>query len=328
MSISTQPLALICDDEADFYCEALGAAVSGLRFEALAPGPQAADDPRLAECEVLASFAMHLPAQAFFRAGRLRWYQALGAGTDKVMADPARPANVWITSSSGIHGPMLGEMAIFLLLSLAREARALHRQQAEARWERQSGSLLKGKNVVVVGTGSSGTEIRRLCEALGMRVVAASSAPRALPHAERCVGLDALAGALGEADFLVLATPYNAATRGLLNHDLFGAMKPGLGLVNLSRGGIVDEDALLQALDSGRVRGAAMDVFQQEPLPREHPLWRHPKVIITPHIAGHVHEYANENLPLLRHNFQAYASGRPEAMRNIVAGPAASTPAA
>lgn len=321
MTTPTPPLALICDEQADFYCEALAAAVPALRFEALPPGPEAADDPRLAHCEALASFAMHLPAQAFTRAGRLRWYQALGAGTDKVMADPDRPADVWITSSSGIHGPMLGEMALFLLLSLARESRTLHRHQDEARWERRPGHLLKGKSVVVVGTGSSGTEIRRLCEALGMRVVAASSAPRALPHAERCVGLDALAGALGEADFLVLATPYTAATQGLIGHALFRAMKPGLGLVNLSRGGIVDEDALLQALDGGRVRGAAMDVFQQEPLPREHPLWRHPKVIVTPHIAGHVHEYANENLPLLRHNFQAYASGRPETMRNIVAGP-------
>ncbi|MGE4334747.1 MAG: D-2-hydroxyacid dehydrogenase [Pigmentiphaga sp.] len=322
MSISTQPLALICDDEADFYCEALGAAVPGLQFEALAPGPQAADDPRLAECEVLASFAMHLPAQAFSRAGRLRWYQALGAGTDKVMADPARPANVWITSSSGIHGPMLGEMAIFLLLSLAREARALHRQQAEARWERQPGSLLKGKNVVVVGTGASGTEIRRLCAAMGMRVVAASSAPRALPHAERCIGLDALGPTLAEGDFLVLATPFSAATERLINLAMFQAMKPGLGLVNLSRGGIVDEDALLQALDDGTVRAAAMDVFAQEPLPAAHPLWRHPKMIVTPHVAGHVREYAAENLPLLQHNFQAYANGEPAAMRNIVTGPA------
>lgn len=317
--MSDRPLVLICDEHASFYRDALADECPELRFATLTPAQE--DDALIEQCEVVIAFPTGLPARMFARAKKLRWYQALSAGVDRVMRDPDRPADIWLTSASGIHGPFLGEMAAWSMLSLLRQARQLHDNQNAAIWHRIEGELLKGKTALVVGTGASGTEIRRICSAFGMRVLAASSAPRELPYSERCVGLQEIPAVLPSVDFLVLATPLNEQTRNLIDAATFARMKPESFLVNLSRGGIVDEDALLVALDQDKLAAAALDVFSQEPLPADHPLWRHPKVTVTPHVAGYVKEYARETLPLLRHNLQAYCDGASERMRNIVAEP-------
>lgn len=317
--MSDRPLILVCDEHAEYYCHALAAECSELRFAPMAPAEP--DDALIEQCQGLLAFPTGLPPHVFARAKNLRWYQALSAGTDRVMRDPERPADLWVTSASGIHGPFLGEMAALLMLSLVRRARQLHINQGRAVWQRLEGELLKGKTALVVGTGASGEEIRRICEAFGMRVLAASSAPRDLPYCAQCVGLQQIDTVIGMADFLVLATPLNAQTRQLINAGILEQMKDGGFLVNLSRGGIVDEDALLQALDSGKLAAAGLDVFAQEPLPAEHVFWRHDKVIVTPHVAGYVKEYARETLPLLTYNMRAFAEGRLEQLRNIVTRP-------
>ncbi|VCU71842.1 Glycerate dehydrogenase [Pigmentiphaga humi] len=307
---------VVCDKDAEFYCSELGNAYAQLRFRPLVP--PVAEEQDFGRCEALVSFGNSLPDRLFQRAPRLRWVQMLGAGTDRIMSLPGLPPSLWVSSASGIHGPMLAEMVVYLMLALARRGKTLFQNQAQGVWKREEGMLLCGKNVLVAGTGASGMHIRRLCEALGMCVVAASGAPRPVEHAEACIAMQEIDGHLADVDFLVLATPYSDRTRGLIGPASFSAMKRSAYLVNVSRGGIVDEGALVEALDRERIAGAALDVFQQEPLPREHALWRHPRVLATPHVAGLVREYPMLVLPLLKHNVGCFARGDASGLRNLV----------
>ncbi|MGH2927085.1 MAG: NAD(P)-dependent oxidoreductase, partial [Solirubrobacteraceae bacterium] len=148
------------------------------------------------------------------------------------------------------------------------------------------------------------------CAALGMRVLGVSSAPREVPGFELVVAREQLASVAGEVDFLVLLTPYTAATRRIVDARVLGAMRPSAYLINVARGGVIDEEALVAALASRRIAGAALDVFETEPLPVDSPLWTLENVLITPHIAGFHVDYPDDALPIVEENVRRYLDGR------------------
>lgn len=314
---STDCNVLIYDDEAAVYQAALQQKFPNITFHAAQPG---ADNERLFQsCDVLISFSMSLDEQMLNSAKKLKWLQALSAGTDRLEVLLKSRPDVMLTSVSGIHGPFLSEMVVFQMLSLIRQGKALHRQQEQKVWNRLSGSLLHGKRAMVVGTGASGEKIRSVCSAFGMNVLAASRTPRQVPYAEKCVALADLHKHMADVDFLILVLALSEDTRNQINHAVLSAMKPGSYVVNVARGGVLDEEALLQELDNGRIAGAALDVFGTEPLPADSPFWSHPRVLVTPHIAGLIDEYAEHALPVLEKNLEAYADGKIEQMINRVA---------
>ncbi len=190
--------------------------------------------------------------------------------------------------------------------------------QARATWQRFPVQLLEGKTVGVLGVGVIAEELAPKCVALGMRVVGISSAERSVPGFEVMYPRERLGEAAALVDFLVLLTPYTAETHGIVDARVLGAMKPGSFLINVARGGVVDEPALIDALNSHRIAGAALDVFSQEPLPADHALWGMDNVLITPHTAGFHVGYAEQALPIVEENLRRFIAGDFANLVNIV----------
>ena len=275
-------------------------------------------DPFIAEADVLVTFGPMMAEHVLEKARKLRWIQALGSGVDGITDRPSLRPDVLVTNLHGIHGAPVSEAALAAMLSLGRGLARNLRNQLQHKWERFPASLLKGKTVVIYGVGSIAAELAPKCKAFGMRVLGISSTTRTLPGFDRILPRSELVAAASEADYLVLLTPYSEATRGSVGGNVFAAMKPTAHLVNLARGGVVDEEALMAALTTRRIAGAALDVFSEEPLPESHPLWAMDNVLITPHQGGFYDEYVNEALPVIEHNLRKFLAGDTNGMINLV----------
>ena len=275
-------------------------------------------DPFIAEADVLVTFGPMMAEHVLEKARKLRWIQALGSGVDGITDRPSLRPDVLVTNLHGIHGAPVSEAALAAMLSLGRGLARNLRNQLQRKWERFPASLLKGKTVVIYGVGTIAAELAPKCKAFGMRVLGISSTVRELPGFDRILPRSELVAAASEADYLVLLTPYSEATRGSVGGEVFAAMKPTAHLVNLARGGVVDEEALMAALTTRRIAGAALDVFSEEPLPESHPLWAMDNVLITPHQGGFYDEYVNEALPVIEHNLRKFLAGDTDAMINLV----------
>ena len=275
-------------------------------------------EPYIGDADVLVTFGPMMAEHVLEKAAKLKWIQALGSGVDGITDRPALRRDVVVTNLHGIHGPPVSEAALMAMLALARGLPRTLRNQQQHKWERFPASLLKGKTAAIYGVGTIAAELAPKCKAFGMRVTGISSTAREVPGFDRLYPRAELEQAAHEADFFVLLTPYSAATRGSVGANIFAAMKPTSYLVNLARGGVVDEDAMIDALRHGRIAGAALDVFSQEPLPENHPLWAMDNVIITPHQGGFYDEYVNEALPVIEHNLRKFLSGDTAGMINLV----------
>jgi phosphoglycerate dehydrogenase-like enzyme len=232
-------------------------------------------------------FSAELAAVLHAPGSRVRWIQALTTGTDQLQRFGV-PAGVVVSNIGPAYAPSVATHAVALLLALQRRLPAALAAQAEGRWDRSIGAQARvpfGQRGLVLGLGPIGQEICRLLAAFGMRMraVTRSGAPSDLVETWPVTRLDA---ALAEADALILAAPLTPQTHGILSAERLARCPPGLLLVNIGRGGLVDTDALVAALHAGRIGGAALDVTDPEPLPPDHPLWRAPNLIVTPHIAG------------------------------------------
>jgi phosphoglycerate dehydrogenase-like enzyme len=194
-------------------------------------------------------------------------------------------------------------------------SRQLHRyrdQQRATQWREQTHEELRDATIVVFGMGSIGGEIARLASAVGMRVVGVRRKPSS-PGAgiDRVVASDRLADVVGEADYLAIAAPLTSATRGAISREVISRMKPTAWIMNIARGAIVDEPAMIEALQAKRIAGAALDVFETEPLPPESPLWKLENVVITPHNSGSSPRAGERTLALFAENLRRYKAGEP-----------------
>jgi D-2-hydroxyacid dehydrogenase (NADP+) len=256
--------------------------------------------------------------QLLERAPRLRWIQSLTTGTDAILKLPALRPDVMVTSTRGMHGPQMSELVFLHMLALGRDFPRMQRNQSAARWERWPQPLLWGKSIVIVGVGAIAESLALRCKAFGMNVYGVSGTPRAAAGFDRIYGRAELLAAAALADFLVLLVPLSQATENMIDAGVIAAMKPGAFLINAARGGILDERALLAALNAGRIAGAGLDVFRQQPLPPDSPLWNHPRVLITPLVGGMSDIYLEQAYPIVRANLQYFLAGRLDAMLNIV----------
>jgi phosphoglycerate dehydrogenase-like enzyme len=248
------------------------------------------------------------------RAPRLRWLQAIGVGAEALLIPELVAAeHVALTASKGPLGGPIGEHAVALLLALARCLPALGRHQAAGRWQREAPMTeLAGATVAVLGLGAVGGTVARICRAgFGMRVVGLVRTPGARPHVDRTFERRELAGALAEADAVVLALPLTPATERIVDAAGLATMRPGAFLVNVGRGRLVDEAALIEALRAGRLAGAGLDVAATEPPPPDSPLWTLPNVLLTPHQAPFTNRVTDHQAAFWCENIRRFAEGRP-----------------
>jgi phosphoglycerate dehydrogenase-like enzyme len=212
----------------------------------------------------------------------------------------------------------MAEAALSAMLALSRDLPRLVLNQQKRRWERWPARLLEGKTMGILGVGAIAEVLAPRCRMMGMRVIGITSSPRDIAGFDRMVARDDLAEAVRELDYFVLLTPYSKDTHHIVDARVLAAMKSDAYLVNLARGGVVDEDALLQVLRFGGIAGAALDVFSQEPLPEDHPFWSLPNVLITPHVGGFNDGYARQAIPVVLENIRRFAAGDTANMLNLV----------
>jgi phosphoglycerate dehydrogenase-like enzyme len=259
-----------------------------------------------------------LSAKILQDATKLKWVQALGTGVDNLTDQPALRKDIVVTNVHGIHGPPVSEAAVATMLALARNLPGAVRAQDARQWRRFPAQLLHNKTVGIYGIGAIAEALAPKCKAFGMRVVGVSSAPRDIAGFDRMYAREDLLKAAAEFDFFVLLTPLTAATRNSIGAAVFAAMKPTSFFVNLARGGVVDEPALIEALDGRRIAGAALDVFNEEPLPAAHPFWSMENVLITTHQGGFCDVYIDHALPTVEANMQCFLNGNIGGMINVV----------
>lgn len=279
--------------------------------------------------QALARAAQAHGADAFYArseflkaATRLAWVHASSAGVDRYVGVEGIEAVPVLTNSRGVHGPTIADHVFAMLLTLTRDLRAYAAHQAQGVWQREGSQsskpiALQGRTLCVVGLGGIGTEVAQRAHGFGMRVIATRRGEDPGPSYLARLGKPSdLLEFLAESDVVVLCVPLTAETEGLLGEAAFAAMKPGAYLVNIARGKVVQTDALLAALRSGRLAGACLDVTEPEPLPTGHPLWSFPNVVITPHVAANAELSAERGWALFVENVRRFDAG--EALLNVV----------
>ncbi len=275
-------------------------------------------DPFIADAEVLVTFGPMMADHVFAKARGLKWVQALGSGVDGIADQPSFRPGTLLTNMRGIHGAPVAEAAIAAMLALARDIPRSVRNQDAHRWERWPSRVLAGKTVVIVGVGLIAEALAPLCKAFGMTVVGVTSAPRPSPGFHAMEPTTRLHAALARGDHVVLLAPHTPRNHRMIDASALAAMKPGVFFTNLARGGVVDEEALMQALRDGRVAAAALDVFDTEPLPSGHPLYDMKNVLVTAHLGGFFVEYPDLALPTVEENMRRYLAGDIANMINLV----------
>ncbi len=242
-------------------------------------------------------------------AANLKWVQALGTGLDGITDQPSLRPSVTVTSLHGVHGPPVSEAALASMFALSRDLPGFVRAQDERAWKRWPAKLLHNKTVGILGIGVIAEALAPKCKAMGMTVVGITSSPRQVAGFDSVHPVIEMLTVVPHLDYLVLLTPYSAATHHMIDAKVFAAMKRTAYLVNVARGGVVDEDALVAALRAKEFAGAALDVFNQEPLPADHPLWGFKNVIITTHQGGFCDTYVDLAMPILEHNMRCFLKG-------------------
>lgn len=246
----------------------------------------------------------------------LRWIHLVSAGVDHLLPLDWLPKRVVLTNSSGVHSELAGEYAAAAVLMLNFRLPAHATNQRRGYWNQVFNSPLAGKTVVLVGLGAIGGSAARQAKRLGLRVLGIRPSGRAHPHADRVYTPTNLPELLPKADFLVITAPLTEASRNLIGAKELDALKPGAGLVNMSRAALVDYEAMARALEAGQLAGAVIDVCDPEPLPPESPLWRAPNLLITPHVSSDPTDYVTRMTRIFVDNARRLLAGRP--LRNRV----------
>ena len=275
-------------------------------------------EPYIEDAEILVTFGAHISERVLEKGARVRWIQALGTGVDGIVDRPSLREGVIVTNLRGLHGKSVSEAALAFMLALARNLPRAVRNQSLGRWERFQVTLLAGATVGIFGVGVIAEELAPRCKAMGMTVIGLSSATRKLPGFDEMMSKDELMNVVPRLDYLVLLTPYTKETHHIIDAKMLAAMKPSAFVVNVARGGVVDEPALIDALQNHVIAGAALDVFAEEPLPDGHPFYSMDNVIMTPHMAGFHVGYAADALPVVEENIRRYLAGDFEGMINVV----------
>jgi len=280
-------------------------------------------EPILRETEVLLTNPI-VPDDIVERAPALKWLQLTSAGVDRLLNAPVVRSHVAVTTASGIHAVPISEYVIGAMLAFAKGLTRAMKAQQERAWRPFWPEELEAKTVGVLGMGAIGARVVQLSKGLGMRVLAMrrsverrmTGAEAGFPDADEMLPPSELAYLLGESDYVVVALPLTPESRDLIGETELRAMKRSAVIINIARGAIIDEQALVRALKEDWIAGAALDVFQQEPLSGESQLWGLENVVVTPHISGGTPRYMERAVELFCDNLRRYLAAEP--LRNVV----------
>ena len=292
------------------------------RYEADHHGPPRplSDDQRqrwrrhLARAEVAFEFDWEHPEELLQRAPRLRWVQATSSGIGPLVDHLGLAGSpLLITNAAGIHAQPLAEFVLLAALYFAKEMPTLNAWKADRHWERFCGREALGSRMTLIGLGRVGSRIAELSSALGIQVTGhrRNLAGRDVPGVSKLVDAAGLDAALPETDLLVIAAPDTPETKNLIDRRRLSLLPSGAVIVNVGRGSLIDEQAMIDMLKTGRLRGAALDVFEKEPLPADSPLWAMPNVIVSPHSASTATLENDRLVDLFIENLHRYLDGRP-----------------
>jgi len=279
--------------------------------------------------EILYSF--RVPKNVMDLAPNLKWVQLLGAGCDHLNGNPLIDAGVTVSTASGVHATPIAEYVLACILSFYRGLPKSYRAQMNKHWIPQGEHVLtsrefRRRTVGIIGYGSIGREVARLVKPFGVNVLAVKRAPSQLAETgymepdlgdpdgsipDAVYGVDQLEEVLAQSDVVVLAMPSTAESKGMFSTQQFAAMKEGSYIINIARGHVIDDDALIHALNNGPVLAAALDVFNQEPLPTEHPYWDMEQVILTSHLSGASRPHLRRVFEILCENIPRYQNNQP-----------------
>ena len=270
------------------------------------------------ETEVIISIARWFTKDVAQKAKNLKWLQCNITGTDHLTASLADRRDIILTSGRGIHGPQMTEVTLLHMLALYRQVRRLTKNQETHTWDRFLPYVLENRLVAILGLGAIAEHMARCFRALGMTVYGISRTNRKIEGIDRVFSRAELTEAVKDVDFLIALVPFNPETHNIIDAKVFYAMKPSACLINVARGGVVDEAALIDALKNGEISGAGLDVFEESPLPDNSPLWDMENVFITPFTGGRSDKYAERILTVIEPNIRAYLDGTRKFMKNIV----------
>lgn len=268
-------------------------------------------DAILAEAEVIYGF--RLPQNVIARAPSLKWIQVMAAGVDRYLSDEILQSHVTVTNASGIHATTISEFVMGLMLMFVKRSDLCFQLKQQKRWQQFNPGTLRGKTVGIVGLGNIGREVARLSRAFGMNVVATRRSAHEGQHSrnvDRVYAPERIKELLAGSDFVALTLPLTMLTRHSIGEAELRSMKPGVYLINIARGNIIDEKALIRALEEKWIAGAGLDVFAEEPLPSDSPLWVLPNVIFSPHIAGGMENYIERTNGIFCENLGRYLNKR------------------
>lgn len=252
-------------------------------------------------------------------ASKLRWLHSLSAGVDHLMATRLRESDIPVTNAKGAYSPSLGEYAVASMLFFAKQVRRLLESQAAGKWDVFDMHMLQGKTLGILGYGDIGKESAKRAKAFGMKIIALRRRPEKSDGdgiADEIWGMERKLELMAASDYVLLAMPQTPDTKGIVGEAELKAMKPEGVIINLGRGNAITETALLQALRENWIRGAALDVFEVEPLPDGHEFYRMPNLLLSAHTADHTSTWQEDSMAIFIENFGRYIKGEP--LRNIV----------
>lgn len=257
--------------------------------------------------------------QVWRMAPRVRWVHSLSAGLDGVLFPALAASPVPLTNARGVFSEILGEFAIGAVLFFAKDLRRMVRSQMAGIWDEFDTVEIRGQSVGIVGYGDIGRAVAWRAHALGMKVLAMRRRPelaRDDPYIAQAFGADRKLEMLARSDYVVVAVPLTSESRGVIGQAEIEVMKSTAVLINVGRGPVVDEAALVRALESQRIRGAALDVFETEPLPAGHPFYKLENVLLSPHAADHTPDWKERTMRVFLENFERFRRGEP--LLNVV----------
>lgn len=274
--------------------------------------------PRDAEVILHWAASRDLLRAAFLASPNLRWIHSRSAGLDSILFPELVESPIPLTNGTGVFSSSLGEFALAVILYFAKDIRRLLRNQEACRWEQFDVEELPGQTVGIVGYGDIGRAVASRVHAMGMRVLALKRhAPsEGDPFVDRFYRPSQLNAMLADCDFVVVAAPLTPETRHLISDHAIAAMKPNAVVINIGRGPVIDQASLVRALSSGRIKGAGLDVFEQEPIPADDPIFKLPNVLISPHSADHTKDWLNQAMQFFLEQYQRFLNGQP--LKNIV----------
>jgi D-2-hydroxyacid dehydrogenase (NADP+) len=266
--------------------------------------------------DILMCFGPQVKTEFFRDTPKLKWVHVLGTGTDGIIDSPYLGKDVVVTATRGIHGVPMSEMAFLMMLAFNRDFRRIERQRAEQKWERWPGMTLDGKTVGILGVGAIAETMGPRFKAFGMKVIGISRTKRTIPGFDAIYSRAEMIEVVRELDYFVLLLPLEDDSRNIVGEKVLAAMKPTAFLINLARGGVLDETALLRALENKQIAGAALDALATEPLPKDNPLWSLPNVFITPHLGGFCDTYVRDASKQFEQSLAAFQAGQLDKMIN------------